>query len=107
MKIAKSYNLLQDLLAGKVIFVIDRSFFPEYSHLISAVWYVLVAEKIVARGDFISSISEEYRHLHIAELCSTFSIIVFIDAILSRYPYLSIAFKIKIRSNCQLVINLL
>ena len=107
MKIAKNCNLLQDLLAGNVTFVIDGLFFPEYSHLILAVWYALVEEKIVARGDFISSVSEEYRYLYAAELCGTLLIMIFTNAILSRYPHLSAALITKIGSDCQSVINLI
>ena len=60
--------------------------------------------RIVARGDFASSVSEEYYHPYTAKLCGALSIYKEIDHILLKYPYLSMAFAIKIGSNCQSVI---
>ena len=59
---------MEHLLNSEVLFVINRSFFPEKSHLIAAIWYISVSGKVVARGDSISSIAEEYRHIYSAEL---------------------------------------
>ena len=84
--------------------MVNWSFFPEQLSLISAVWYTSVDSRIVARGDFISLVSEEYHHPYAAELCGALSIWKGIDHILSRYPHLSMAFAIKIGSNYQSVI---
>jgi hypothetical protein len=84
--------------------MVDGLFFPERSSLISAIWYASVDNKIVARGDLISLVLEEYHYLYAAELCSALSVIVGIDSILSRYPYISTTFETEIGSDCQLVI---
>ena len=105
IKIAEGFNFLKKLLEGKVLFMVDGSFFPERSSLILAIWYASVDNKIVAHGDFISLVLEEYCHLYAVELCGVLSIMVGIDSILSRYPHPSTVFETEIRSDCQLVIH--
>ena len=68
-------------------------------------WHASVDKKIVARGDFISSVSEEYWHPYVAEICRLLSITISVDSILSRFSYPSIVFETKISSNCQSVID--
>ena len=105
VKLTQGFNFLQKLLDSKVTFVVDGLFFPEWSSLISAVWYASVDYKIVARGDFISLVAEEYRYLYEAELCGALSVIKRIDFVLSHFPHPSKAFDLRIRSNCQLVLH--
>ena len=105
MKLTQGFNFLQKLLDSKVIFVVDGSFFPKWSSLISAVWYASINYKIVARGDFISLVEEEYCYLYAAELCRALSVMNGIDFVLSLFPYLSKAFYLKIGSDCQLVLH--
>ena len=105
MKLIQKFNFLQKLLDSKVTFVVDESFFPEWSSLILAVWYTSVDHKIVARGDFISSVAEEYYYPYAAELCRALSIMNGIDFILLSFLYLSKAFNLRIRSDYQLVLH--
>ena len=85
---------------GKLVCVTNRSFFPEKSHLISAAWLALVDQVIIAKGDFISSVSKEYTHPFAAEICRVLAIIIVINYILTKYPTTLSTLYLKIGSDC-------
>lgn len=64
-----------------------------------------VEYKIVARGNFISSVAEECRHPYAAELCGPLSIMSGVDYVFLRSPHPSQAFNLKIGSDCKSVLH--
>ena len=84
-------------------FVVDGSFYPERSTLVSAAWRCSLEEKLLVTGSFISSVALEYRHPYSAELCDCLSIIKFIDWIASKHKFSGL--KVSIGTECQSVIN--
>ena len=90
---------MKHLLNSKVLFIVDGSLFPEKSYLIAATWYTLVSGKVVARGDFILSVTKEYRYLYSAEFYRALSIKISINTLLLLYPHPSISFELPIGSD--------
>ena len=105
VQFSSRYNFLSLLIDSKVAFVVDQSFYPTKSYLISAAWFVTVDTKIIAWASFILSVAEEYRYSFTAELCTVLSIIVCIDSILSRYPHPTTAIIIEIGSDCSNILD--
>ena len=62
---------------------------------------------MVARADFISSVSEDYRYFYAAKLCSALSVIICIDSVLLRYPHPIKAFLIILGLDYSRIIDLL
>ena len=98
---------MQLLLSGDLEFIVDRSFYPMKSHLISAVWFASIGKKVVARADFITLVVEEYCHPFSVELCRALLILICIDSILLRYLHPSKAFTIQISSNYSSILDTL
>ena len=44
-------------------------------------------ESLIAKGDFITTVVEEYHYPYSAEICRVLSFLVTVDYILSKYPY--------------------
>ena len=105
VQFSSRYNFLSLLIDSKVAFVVNGSFYPTKSYLISAAWFVTVDTKIIAQVSFISSVAEEYRYPFAAELYGVLSIIVCIDSILSRYPHFSTIIIIEIGSDCSNILD--
>ena len=80
-------KFIHRLFRGKLLFIIDRSFYPSRLYLISAAWFISFSKKIVSLRNFISLVAEAYRYPYVAELYDILSIVVMINTILLRYPY--------------------
>ena len=92
---------------SKLEFIVDGSFYPTKSYLISVAWFALTGRQLVAKAKFITSVVEEYRHPFAAELCGALSIMKCIDSVLARYPYPDTEFTVRIGSNCSSVLDTL
>ena len=60
---------------------------------------------MIAKGNFITIVAEEYCHPYLAELCRVLSFLVSIDYILSKYSHVSSTKTFGISSNYQAVFN--
>ena len=56
----KYLDFLNLLLASKLEFVVDGSFYPTKSHLISVVQFTSTGRQLVAKATFITSLVEEF-----------------------------------------------
>ena len=104
---SKHLDFLNLLLASKLEFVVNSSFYPTKSHLISAAWFASIGRQLVAKATFITSVVEEFQHPFSAELCGALSIMTCIDSILTRYPHPNIEFIVRIGSDCSSVLDTL
>ena len=59
---------------NQIIFSIDRSFFLEKSHLVSACILASIENKIVLHCKFIILIALDYYHFYTAKICSVLRI---------------------------------
>ena len=104
---SKHLDFLNLLLASKLEFVVNGSFYPTKSHLISVAWFASTERQLVAKATFITLVVEEFRHRFTVELCRVLLITICIDSILMRYPYLNIEFTVRIGSHCSSVLDTL
>ena len=105
MKIRKPKLILLAILLDKARFVVDRSFYPSRSTLISVAWFMVKDKIIVVQEDFISSVYKLYRYPYAVELYRVLSFISTVDLILLIYPYPSIAIEIGVGSDCLLELH--
>ena len=97
-------NFMHTLLSNQAVFIIDGSFFPHKSHLISAAW-VLHHSSILCYADFLFSVAIEFRHPFAAEFCGALSIFIFLDNFLSKYLTILNPFLITVGSDCSSVLD--
>ena len=57
---SKHLDFLNLLLASKLEFVVNGSFYPMKSHLISAAWFASTERQLVAKAIFITLVVEEF-----------------------------------------------
>ena len=70
------YAFMENLTNNKLIFSVDRLFFPKKSHLIAAYIIVSISHKVILRAKFIITVSLEYCHCYIAKLYGSLTIFV-------------------------------
>ena len=81
------------------------SFYPTKSKYILVAWFVSKVEVIVAKSDFITIVAEEYRYPCVAKICGVLAYLKMIDNILFKYLNVSRKIKLRVGSDCQVVIN--
>ena len=67
-----------EIVSGSATFVIDGSFYPDKSHLLSAHWGCSSNEVLLASGNFISTVKLQYQNACTAELCGNLVVVQFI-----------------------------
>ena len=90
---------------GTLKCIADSSFYPFKSKYISVAWFISKDNIILANGEFITTVAEEYRHSFAAEICSMLSFLVIIDNILYKYLNTGGKVSIVVESDCQAVID--
>ena len=75
-------------------YIVDSSFYPSKSRYILEAQFASEEEEIIVNEDFITTVTEEYRHPYVAEICSVLSYLVIINNIL--FKYLNILKKVEI-----------
>ena len=70
---------MNNLKNKQIIFFIDRSFFPEKSHLVLAYILASIDNKVLLNCKFITSIALDYRHSYITEICSALGFWIILD----------------------------
>ena len=72
--------MYQLLIQSKLLFLVDRLFFPQCSHFVASHFIVEIEEMKVEEGNFILLVTIYYRNLFIAELYSIYLIMKLIEA---------------------------
>jgi len=96
------------LFRGEATFVVDGSFFPNRSELISAAWFLVSPSfQKLAISDFITTVAMDFHHPFASEICSTLSIFFFIDKMFQSAPINTrpSSIEIQLGSDCQAVID--
>ena len=91
------------LFRGEATFVVDGSFFPNRSDLISAAWFLVSPSfQKLAIGDFITTVAMDFRHPFASEICGALSIFFFIDEMFQSAPINTRPYSIEIQlgSDC-------
>ena len=105
IKMKYKVEVLEAILNELLVHIVDNSFFPDNSKYILVSWYIVKDSVVIAKGDFITIVIEDYRHPYAAELCGVLSVFIILDYLLTKYSHIDSVKKIKIRSDCQAVIN--
>ena len=95
---------MHTLLSNQAVFIVDGSFFPHKSYLISVAW-VFYYSSISCYTDFLFFITIEFRHPFAAEFYGALSIFIFLDNFLSKYPIILNLFLITVSSDCFSVLD--
>ena len=85
-------------------FVVDGSFYPDKSHLVSAHWRCSKDEILLTEGNFVSTVECQHRNAYTAELCGCLAVIQFVEWILAGSTSHS-PISISIGTDCSAVIN--
>ena len=85
--------------------MVDKSFYPSNSRYISAAWFMSESEEVIARGDFITMVAEEFRYSYAAEICRVLAYLKTINNILTKYSNVSRRLRLVMGSDYQAVIN--
>ena len=93
------------LYRGTLKYIVDSSFYLSKSRYISVAWFTSEEEEIIANGDFMTTVAEEYRHPYAAKICSILSYLIMINNILFKYPNILKKVKIVVGSDYQIVID--
>ena len=100
MKFLAEDTFVLALHKGTLQYIVDGSFYTIKSKYILAVQFISEAEVIVAKGDFITIVAEEYRHPYAAKICSVLAYLKMIYNILFKYPNVSRKIKLGVGSDC-------
>ena len=90
---------LKEFIHSKLIYITNRSFYPDKSHLILAAWFASINERVIVYYNFILSVLAKYIHLFIAEIYRVLLFMAAVDYILIKYPNSAIELSITISSN--------
>ena len=98
--------LIKTMIKGKLIYSIDGLFFPLKSHLISVHIIILIRKVRVAKVNFITLVSIEYRHTFAAKLCGVLVIIKIIKHIMNT-KNIARGQAVSISTDCVSVIRII
>ena len=80
-------KFLDNIDNGNITFSINRSHFPNRSHLVSAYIIAFIDTKIVIKASFITIVAIEYRHSCTAELCGILGIYMILKLSIPSLQY--------------------
>jgi len=99
-------KVITPMIKGKLIYSIDGLFFPLKSHLISVHIIILIRKVRVAKVNFITLVSIEYRHTFAAKLCGVYVIIKIIKHIMNT-KNIARGQAVSISTDCVSVIRII
>ena len=67
------------LQTNKLVFSIDRLFYPDWSHLIAAYIIITIHQTKLGSADFISLIALPYRNIYSIELCRALAVMKIVE----------------------------
>ena len=76
----------ETILSRIATFVVDRSLFPDKSHLVSNHWRCSGNYVLLATRTFTSSVELQYRNAYAAELCGYLAVLKSIAWVIDEFP---------------------
>ena len=75
------------MTTGELTILVDDLFFLSKSHLVLEALLPSLKNKVIAEGDFILAVIDDYRYLYAVKFSRVLAILVILDCILFKYLY--------------------